>query len=280
MATYRERLIEAAEKYQSIVCMGMDPVVDLIPLEGNPASVIKEFYSSILTEMKKRNVFPGAVKPNHAFFARYGFDTLRVLAELIQMFQEEGIPVILDVKRGDIGKTAMAYADESFTVYNADAVTVAPYMGYDSVKPFAEGYTDRGVYVLVRTSNATATDIQEIETSSGKIYERVMRKVMEWDAGSLGMVVGATAPEQLHAIMDELLASSCEMPLLIPGIGAQGGDEREVLMALKKSSQPEIHRVNSSSGINYAYRSQHGTAYPEAAVKALAEMNDAFHLSV
>lgn len=125
---------------------------------------------------------------------------MKVLHDLICAYKGEGIPVILDAKRGDIGKTSAAYADAAFNVYGADAVTVSPWMGTDSVGPFLEHPTGNGVYLLLRTSNKGAADFQDMPVAGKPAFFSVAGKILEWDNGNLGAVVGATRPEELERI--------------------------------------------------------------------------------
>ncbi|NLV66643.1 MAG: orotidine-5'-phosphate decarboxylase, partial [Spirochaetes bacterium] len=151
---YIELLKYAAKKFSSIVCMGLDPVIEDIPeKKGTPGEIIYKFYENILNSLVKKKTFPGAVKPNYAFYAQYGIDGIVALEKVIRIYQETGIPVILDYKRGDIGKTAQAYAKEAFDFFRADAVTLSPYLGYDSIEPYIKNYPDKGYYVLTKTSN-------------------------------------------------------------------------------------------------------------------------------
>ena len=256
------------EKTESIVCMGMDPVIEKIPLgEQSPEKKIVKFYSDILNAVKV-----GAVKPNYAFFAQYGFPGLRALKKVIIRSKEKKLPVILDAKRGDIGKSSDAYSNEAFGFWKADAVTVSPYMGMDSVEPFIRWCgKGKGVYVLVRTSNPGANDIQELESGGKKIFMRTAEKVAEWHEEGVGAVAGATNPKELKEISDFFSESGKKVPLLIPGVGAQGGDAGEVVEALGKDLR--IHRINSSSGINYAYAKNNSEDYADAAAKAAEELN-------
>ena len=136
-------------KYNNIVCLGLDPVIDRIPIkETNIQKKIFTFFESLSNQIVKRNVYPSAVKPNYAFFAQYGFDGLHALKDTIDLYKSIGIPVILDAKRGDIGSTSTAYANEAFNFFNADAVTLSPYMGLDSVQPFIKAYPEKGLYIL------------------------------------------------------------------------------------------------------------------------------------
>ena len=260
--------------------MGLDPVLDKIPLEGKPEYRIKKFYSDILEALIKRSVFPAAVKPNIAFYEGVGLDCLWILKELVADYRREGMLVILDAKRGDIGKTSGAYAQMAFEVYGADAVTVHPYMGSDSVRPFQEASSDQGVYVLVRTSNPSATDFEDVMTAQGHpLYLEVAHKVAEWNDGNLGAVVGATSPRELETLLQFWKKAKADIPCLIPGIslpgveGGQGGSARDILEVIKASgSDPRLHLINSSSGLNYAYQKFSGEHYAKAACIALEEL--------
>jgi orotidine-5'-phosphate decarboxylase len=160
-----------------------------------------------------------AYKPNLAFYEALGAEGLAILEKTIKYIPDD-IPVIGDAKRGDIGNTAKAYAKALFSVLGFDAATVNPYLGFDSIEPFIN-YQDKGVFILCRTSNRGATDFQNLCTNGLPLYEAVAQKAKEWNIhGNIGLVVGATYPEELKRVR-----SICpEMPLLIPGIGAQGGD--------------------------------------------------------
>jgi len=160
-----------------------------------------------------------AYKPNLAFYEALGTEGLAILEKTIKCVPGH-IPVIGDAKRGDIGNTAKAYAKALFSILGLDAATVNPYLGYDSIEPFIN-YQDKGVFILCRTSNKGATDFQDLRTDGLPLYEAVAKKAQEWNIhGNIGLVVGATYPEELKKVR-----SICpEMPLLIPGIGAQGGD--------------------------------------------------------
>jgi orotidine-5'-phosphate decarboxylase len=271
---YTETLKAASEKFHSIVCLGMDPVREDIPIrDANIGKAIYHFYEEILERMIREKVFPAAVKPNYAFYAQYGFEGLEALHNLVKLYRREGFPVILDVKRGDIGKTAEAYAKECFDFFHADAVTLSPYLGYDSIAPFVKGYPEKGAYILVKTSNKSSSDIQDVEASNGPMYVHVAKKIVEWHSPGLGAVVGATYPEQLKYLVELFVESGKDIPLLIPGVGSQGGDLEKVVRTLSSAKGWNIHRINSSSAINYAYKRFEGMHYADAAVKALWELN-------
>ena len=266
-----KKLEKASLDNNSIVCLGIDPVLEEIPLEtGNVSTRIVRFYSDLLEACTD----VGAVKPNYAFFARYGFPGLRALKKVIAMSKKKKLPVILDAKRGDVGKSSEAYSIEVFDFWKADSVTVSPYMGRDSIQPFIDRCGNgKGVYVLVRTSNPGARDFQEIETRGKKLFMVVGEKLIQWHEKGMGAVVGGTNAKEL-----ELLAGFLEpkkIPFLIPGVGSQGGSAAEVASILRKACKNlRIHRINSSSGINYAYRKYGTDDYAGAASRAVKELND------
>ena len=277
---YIDFLRECAKENESIVCVGLDPVVDRIPISGSPEKAITEFYSVMLDAFKSEALLPGAVKPNYAYYAQYGFQGLRALKKVIEKAKHYNIPVILDAKRGDIGKSSAAYAVECFEFWEADAVTISPYMGTDSVMPFVEwcGEKGKGVYVLNRTSNAGAKDLQDLQDADGnKIYDKVSGLIVEWGAnarGTVGAVVGATSLDELGEIAKFYALRGSPVPFLIPGVGSQGGSAQEAVNALKNARQElAIHRINSSSGINYAYEKD-DSDFAEAAVRALKQLNE------
>lgn len=257
-----ERLTKTAEENRTILCLGIDPVIERIekePEEDTIEELISEYFTEIIEGLVEENAV-SALKPNYAFFAQYGFDGLYALEHIMDDFKGE-LPVILDVKRGDIGKTSEAYAKEAYDVWGADAATISPYMGEDSVKPFLrEG---RLAYLLCRTSNAGAKDFQELRCGDGMVYEKVLSKAMEWGCG---IVVGATS----DAIKGIVATTKNEVPMLIPGIGSQGGDLGMVMEAIK--GNPYIHRINASSSIAYAKEKREGTPV-EAAIEEAEELN-------
>ena len=268
-------LIERAESVRSIVCMGMDPVIEKIPIQGDPRQVIEEFYLDILKEMNKRNSFPAVIKPNIAYFEQHGFDGLNALSTIISQYKSSGIPILLDAKRGDIGRTSLAYAKSVFEFWDSDSVTVAPYMGSDSVGPFIEWCEKgKGVYILCRTSNKGAADLQDLKVDGVPIYMKLAENILKWHKPGVGAVVGATYLEELEKISRFFVESKKEVPLLIPGVGSQGGSAVDVVEVLKKTGNNIlIHRINSSSGINYAYMNKDTSDYAKAAVDALETLN-------
>jgi len=273
---YIELLKAKTLETKSIVCVGLDPILEKIPLHGNTREIIVKFYLDILHAFLKEDVLPSAVKPNIAFYEQYGFDGLYALQEIVKAYKEKGIIVIVDAKRADIGNTSNAYAKAMYDFWNFDAVTLAPYMGQDSIKPFIDYCKKgRGVYILNRTSNPGARDIQDLKVDGVPVYIKTAEKIIEWAQPGTGAVVGATYPEDLEKISKLFVNSGKEIPLLIPGVGAQSGKAKEVVDALKRAKMDlSIVRINSSSGINYAYTKYATTDYASAAVRALKELNE------
>jgi len=271
---YVEQLRKRAEEVGNIVCVGLDPDIAQIPgTRGTIEERIKNFYFDLLREMQRQGVFPASVKPNEGWYEQYDIEGLRALKEIIDEYQAAGIPVILDCKRGDIGKSSAAYAKAAFDVNKADAVTVSPYMGNDSIGPFTE--RGKGVYVLTRTSNKGARDIQDLVVEGGKpVYWHVARLIStDWYKPGIGSVIGATYPAELEELSALFVASGKEIPILIPGVGDQGGSAKDVMDILRRTgNDPRIHSINSSSGINYAYKKEGTDDYAGAAVRALKRL--------
>jgi orotidine-5'-phosphate decarboxylase len=209
---FTDKLLAASRRNKSLLCIGLDPDPESMPKAG-----LLEFNKAIIDATTD---LVCAYKPNLAFYEASGIEGLRALQKTIEHIPDN-IPIIGDGKRGDIGNTAKAYAKALFVTFGFDAATVSPYLGFDSVEPFI-GYKEKGVFILCRTSNPGAVDFQSLIDARGTpLYEIVARKAKEWNVhGNIGLVVGATYTEELKAIRQ-----LCpEMPILIPGIGAQGGD--------------------------------------------------------
>jgi len=276
---YAEFLKKSAEEKKSIACVGMDPVLDRIPVKGkNAEETIVEFYSEMLEAFNSENVWPAAFKPNYAFYAQYGFEGLRALKQVIELVNGTGIPLILDGKRGDIGKTSKAYAVEAFDFWKADALTVSPFLGKDSVGPFMDKAKElgKGLYMLNRTSNPGAVEFQNLVIEGTPFYLKTSEKIAEWnsDCRGTGAVIGATSLSELEEILNFYVSKKIPAPLLIPGVGAQGGSAEETVATLKKASYPlYLARINSSSGINFAYEKADTEDYAGAAAKALKKLN-------
>ncbi len=270
------RLRERAAQTKSIVCMGMDPVLERIPLkEKDIEKKLTRFYLDILDSLISDKAEPCMVKPNYAFFAQYGFEGMRALKAVMEAYRGRGIPVLLDAKRGDIGTTSAAYAQEVFGFWQADAVTVNPYLGSDSISPFLEWCgKGKGVYVLVRTSNKGAVDLQDLYVGANPLYMRLAQKLIGWHTPGLGAVVGATCLRELEQLSRLFVGSRKKVPMLIPGVGAQGGTASDVVDALRNTgNEVALHRINSSSGINYAYERYGTSDYAGAAARAIQELN-------
>ncbi len=273
--SYVDDLRKRAIEVNSIVCMGMDPVIEKIPIDGDTRLVIEKFYLDILKVIDKRSSYPAVIKPNIAYFEQYGFSGLSALKTIISHYKSSGIPTLLDAKRGDIGKTSIAYAKSVFEFWDSDSVTIAPYMGSDSVGPFIEWCEKgKGVYILCRTSNKGATDLQDLEVDGAPVYIKVAENIVKWHKPGVGAVVGATYLEELEGISKYFADSKKDVPLLIPGVGSQGGNAGEVVEVLRRTgSDIHIHRINSSSGINYAFVEKGTSDYANAAVDALEALN-------
>ena len=260
--SFIEKLAKAARQNNSLLCVGLDPDPGLMP---DRVSTF-EFNKAIIDATCD---LVCAYKPNFAFYEALGNEGIDALRQTVSYIPED-IPVIGDAKRGDIGNTAKAYARAIFSDLGCDATTVNPYLGFDSIEPFIQ-YRDRGVFILCRTSNAGAVDFQslhcEVESGYRQLFEIVAEKASQWNTyGNLGLVVGATYPEELLLIRQ----SNPDMPLLIPGIGAQGGDLSKVVSyGVDKQGQKAI--INSSRQIIYASREKD---FAEAARQAAIELRD------
>ena len=276
---YAELLKKSAEEKKSIACVGLDPVLERIPIKGkNAEDTILRFYTEMLEAFDSEKVWPAAFKPNYAFYAQYGFAGLRALKKLIETLHGTGVPLILDGKRGDIGKTSKAYSVEAFDFWNADALTISPFLGRDSVAPFMEKASEsgKGLYLLNRTSNPGAIEFQGLVVKGKPFYMVVSEKIAEWhsECESLGAVVGATSLGELEKICSFYVERKAFVPLLIPGVGAQGGSAEQTVEVLKKCSYPlHLARINSSSGINFAYEKTGSSDFAGEAAKALAKLN-------
>ncbi|RJO63029.1 MAG: orotidine-5'-phosphate decarboxylase [Dehalococcoidia bacterium] len=259
-------LDEAVKKNHSLLCVGLDPDPTLMP----PGVSILDFNKAIIDATSN---LVCAYKPNLAFYeaeGARGWDTLKQTVDYIP----KGILVIADAKRGDIGNTAKAYAKAIFEELGAGGVTINPYLGFDSVEPFLN-YKDKGVFILCRTSNAGAADFQSLKVvAEGKampLYQAVAKKASEWNkANNIGLVVGATSPDELKLLRQ----AYPEMPFLIPGVGAQGGDLKlAVQYGIDKRGAGII--INSSRQILYASR---GKDFAETARKAALNLRDEINL--
>ncbi|MFX1385166.1 MAG: orotidine-5'-phosphate decarboxylase [Promethearchaeota archaeon] len=293
-----EKLIELIKEKKSVVCMGLDPRMDderqipkyLVDDLNEPNKIITEF-NKILIE-NTHDLIP-IIKPQIAFYEKY--DALTALKETINYAHKKGLLVILDSKRNDIGTTSEAYAYSTFNVYNADACTINAYFGIDGIKPYIEKYKERGLFILVKTSNPSSREFQnlfsvnldnipesetEIERKRIKLernYLQMTKLVKKWSINlknfsgynNLGVVVGATYPQELKSIR-QIVKNSF---ILLPGYGTQGAQAKDVKYGFNNDGLGGI--VNSSRGIIFAY---HNKKFPpekfgEAAREEIIEMN-------
>ena len=254
---FTDKLLNASRKNRSWLCIGLDPDPELMPDID-----VLQFNKAIIDATCE---LVCAYKPNLAFYEALGTDGLAALEKTLRHIPGD-IPVIGDGKRGDIGNTARAYAKALFSILGFDAATVNPYLGFDSVEPFI-AYRDKGVFILCRTSNKGALDFQNLCTDGLPLYEAVARKARDWNVyGNIGLVVGATYPEELKRVR-----SICpDMPLLIPGIGAQGGDlASAVRYGMDAHGEQAI--INVSRQILYASR---GKGFAQAARTVAEKIRD------
>lgn len=245
-APFTEQLASAWRRNDSLLCVGLDPDPKRLPLSmTGTGGAIFSFCREIVDATAD---LVCAFKPQIAYFAsQRAEDQLEQLVHYIHD-AHPGIPVILDAKRGDVGSTAQHYAIEAFERYEADAVTVSPYMGFDSVEPYL-AYAERGVIVLCRTSNPGGSDVQFLQVDGKPVYQIVAEQAAtKWNTtGQMGMVVGATFPNEIAKVR-ELVG---DMPLLVPGIGAQGGDIEATVRAGRTADGTGMI-ISSSRAILYA----------------------------
>jgi orotidine-5'-phosphate decarboxylase len=256
------KLNSAVKKNQSLVCVGLDTSPELIP----SGMSVFEFNKAIIDATAD---LVCAYKPNIAFYEAQGEEGLDALYKTVRHIPKN-IPIICDAKRGDIGNTSTAYAKALFHYFNFDAVTVSPYLGLDSLEPFLN-YQEKGIIILCRTSNKGAADFQSLlcqyEGKALPLYEIVALKASQWNTNhNIGLVVGATYPEELKNIRQ----AHPDMPILIPGVGAQGGDlELAVQYGIDADKRGII--INSSRGIIYAVK---GKNFADAARRATEIMRN------
>lgn len=268
-------LLTEKTKTKSPVCVGLDPRIDKLPegLSKNSAGVL-EFNKGIIDAVKDIVV---AVKPQSAYFELIGPEGMKILWDTCAYAKENDLIVILDAKRNDIGSTCEAYADAYlFKDSPIDAITVCPYLGSDSVKPFTERCVrnEKGIFILVKTSNPSSGELQDLPSGDEMVHEHLAQLVESWAAQHLGpetnlscigAVVGATYPEELKYLRTLMP----HVPFLIPGYGAQGGTAKEVKFGFIPDGTGAI--VNSSRGIIYK---SSGKNWKEAAAEAALNMKE------
>lgn len=261
--TFREKLIAVQRKQHTLVCIGLDSDPRLLPTHlRNSADGVLEFNRRIIEATQD---LVCAYKPNLAFYEALGPRGWDILSRTLALIPA-GIVTIADGKKGDIGNTAEQYAKALFDDCPFDAATINAYMGHDAVEPFIRT-PDHGVFVLALTSNPGSKDFQRLKVGKQPLYERVVRSAAKWNTkGNVGLVVGATHPKELKAIRK--LAPT--MPILIPGIGKQGGDlKSSIRFGCDKDGELAI--VNSSRAILYA---SPGMDFAEAARRETMMLRD------
>jgi orotidine-5'-phosphate decarboxylase len=266
--TFIQKLEQAWATGNTLLQVGLDPDPQRFPreLEGK-SDAIFQFCRAIVDATAP---FACSFKPQIAYFAaHHAEDQLEALCEHIRTAHPD-LPIVMDAKRGDIGSTAENYAREAYERYGAHALTVSPYMGLDSIEPYL-AWKDRGVIVLCRTSNPGGSDLQSLKLENGQpLYLHVADLVAnKWNAnGQCGLVVGATFPNELAAVRERV---GNHVPLLVPGIGAQGGDITATVNAGRNQAGTGM-MINSSRAILYA---SGGENWREAAAKAARDLRDA-----
>lgn len=297
-----EKLIEQIEKKDAPIVVGLDPMLSYVPeyirqaafeekgetLEG-AAEAIWQFNKGIVDAVY--DLVP-AVKPQIAMYEQYGLPGMQAFLKTVQYCKEKGLIVIADIKRGDIGSTSAAYADghlgtvavgsRQFCPFDEDFATVNPYLGSDGIRPFLEvcKKNDRGIFVLVKTSNPSSGEFQDQQIGEKKLYEIVAQKVVEWGSevmgggySNVGAVVGATYPEQ-GKLLRKLMPNTY---ILVPGYGAQGGQGKDLVDYFNPDGLGAI--VNSSRGIIAAYKKEPYLSfgekqYAEASRAAVLDMKE------
>lgn len=269
---FKEKLVNAIDETNSYVCVGLDTDIKKIPeflrSESDP---IFKFNQEIINATKER---AAAYKLNIAFYEAAGEKGIQSLQKTIDIIPSSSV-IILDAKRGDIGNTSFHYATAAFDIMKADSVTVNPYMGYDSVEPFFR-FEGKGVILLCLTSNAGSSDFQQLVMHDGRpLYMHVAEQISSWEKkhpGQVGMVVGATHPTELK----EIRKVAPNVPLLIPGVGAQKGNLQETVAAgIGKEKAPAT--INSSRGIIY---SSSGKDFAEAASLSCGKLADQINQAI
>ena len=293
-----DRLIDEIIKKESPIVVGLDPRLDMIPenirnkhfktygetLKAVSESII-EFNRGIIDAVAPH---VPAVKPQIAFYEQYGIEGLIAYQDACKYAKENGLIVVGDVKRGDIGSTSKAYSiahlgktivgTKKISTFEVDFATINPYLGDDCMQEFMEEIKlyDKGIFVLVKTSNKTSGQIQDLNVSGEKVYEKVAHLVNQWSEkycgnsgySSIGAVVGATYPEELEILRKKMPSAM----FLVPGYGAQGGGAKDIVGAFGKDGLGAL--INNSRGILYAYV-KHGGDYKSGAEKATIEMKSA-----
>ncbi|TDX52770.1 orotidine-5'-phosphate decarboxylase [Orenia marismortui] len=303
---FADRLMEKIDQKQSHVCVGLDPRLNQIP-ENIKDKAIKnygktteavaksflEFNKGIIDAVAEHTAI---VKPQMAFYEQYGYWGVKAFEDTVAYAKDSGLLVISDAKRNDIGSTAKAYADgylgrpdfwEGETLVNkSDSLTVTPYLGSDGIIPFVDSCQehDKGIFTLVKTSNPSSGDLQDLVTKAdSRIYEEIAKLVVCWGEeligergySSIGAVVGATYPSEARTLREIMVNNY----FLVPGYGAQGGSADDVIDCFNDDGYGAV--VNSSRGIIFAYQQKrYSNDYKEAAKQAVIEMKEAINNSL
>ena len=242
---WKEKINRGLEK-RTILCVGLDTDMDRLKRDFDSQIEVNRL---IVDETKN---LAAAYKPNLAFYEKEGEEGIKALSETVDHIKRNAPDalIILDGKKGDIGNTSKAYAAAAYEKIGADAVTLNGYMGRDVIDPFLE-YEDKLNFVLCRTSNPSAREMQDLKVSGMPLYLKMADMIREWNQGkNLGMVVGATYPEELGRIRELV---GYDIPILVPGIGTQGGDLKAVLeKGTEKGGRGIL--INVSRGIMFAYQ--------------------------
>ena len=261
MTAFFDRLADRIADIDSIVSVGLDPDTDRLPDEVGDADLPRwEFNRRIIDATHEH---AAVFKPNAAFYE--DSDGWRALEWTVEHAHSKGVPVLLDAKRADIGNTSRQYAK---ILDSVDAITLNPFLGRDSLAPFLDR-EDAGCFLLCRTSNPGGADVQELELDSGElVYEAVADLAASWNVhGNVGLVVGATTPDELAAVRERVP----DLPFLVPGVGAQGGDEAAA--ATHATAANGAGLVNSTRGVIFAGEDS-TSAFDEAAAEAARDLKE------
>ncbi|MBI1729965.1 orotidine-5'-phosphate decarboxylase [Candidatus Acetothermia bacterium] len=272
---FLEKTLLMAGKNSSLLCVGLDPEITQIP-----SSLTRQYGENAVVEFNRRIIentkdLVCAYKPNSAFYEALGPHGLEILRETRKLIPK-GIPMILDIKRGDIDNTNRKYAEAAFDVYNADAVTLNPYLGLDSIEPFLS-YKERGLLLLCRTSNPGAKDIQDLICNGKPLYHVMAERIREWSSIKktlqIGAVVGATYPAELVSVRQIL---GDELIILVPGVGKQAGElEKSAKAAI--NSQGERAVINASRSVLYASPNED---FADAARREAMRLREIIHQTI
>ena len=275
---FADQLSKEILSKNSRVCVGLDPVFEKLPAQFKnvePSKAFFEFNKAIIDEIAPHAV---VVKPQLAFYEVLGAKGIEAFEKTVHYAKSKGLLVLADGKRNDIGSTAEAYAKAFFGTFGVDALTVNGYLGYDGIKPFLDYCKkDKGIFVLVKTSNPSSGEFQDLKAEGGKhFYEIMAHSVSKWgveamgdEYSSVGAVVGATFPEQAKKLRREMKHAF----FLVPGFGAQGGTAQDVKNCFDENGSGAI--VNSSREIIYAFaKDKSDSKFAESAGKAAEKMKD------